>query len=297
MASLRELRRKVKSVKSTQQITKAMKMVSAARLRRAQGRILSARPFAQKMETLLTDIFSAVAEPGQSGAAVRTVLGHPLLAERKTGPRGLVLITADKGLCGSFNTNLIKRGLEFLRENEGETVELFCVGRKGRDFFRRMKVAVRGEYVNIFNQLSYAHAELIGRDVTDFFVNRPARDVTVIYNEFKSVMQQRPVRSVWLPLTPPVPASVRPAAPDFLYEPARERLLESLFPRALKAQIFRALMESAAAELAARMTAMENATRNAKELIESLTLYANKLRQAAITKEISELVGGAEALQ
>jgi F-type H+-transporting ATPase subunit gamma len=297
MPSLRELRRKIKSVKSTQQITKAMKMVAAARLRRAQSRILAARPFAQKMETLLADILLAVADVNKDGTLSVEELTHPLLARRESGPRGLLLITADKGLCGSFNTNLVKKGLEFLRANEGEKVVLFCVGRKGRDFFKRLPVQFRGEYANIFNQLSYAHAELISNDVMNFFLNEGARDVTLIYNEFKSVLQQKLVQTPLLPLSAPISLDPEKAhRADFIFEPPRGQLLEALFPRYLKAQVFRALMESYAAEMAARMTAMENASRNAAELIGGLTLYANKIRQAAITKEISELVGGSEAL-
>ncbi len=293
MASLRELRRKVKSVKSTQQITKAMKMVAAARLRRAQARILSARPFAKEMETLLADVLSSLA--GQEKEGVPTAV-HPLVRKKADGVRGLLLVTADKGLCGGFNTNLIKKALEFLRENEGRKVVLFCAGRKGRDFFRRMNLSLGGEYVNFFNQLSYAQAELIGKDVTDFFLREDVQDVTIIYNEFKSAIQQNLVRAPLLPLTPPAAPAKGPEAPDFIFEPRKEALLDALFPRYLKAQIYRALLESFAAEMGARMSAMESATKNAKELISGLTLMANKIRQAAITKEISELVGGAEAL-
>jgi F-type H+-transporting ATPase subunit gamma len=302
MASLRELRRKVKSVKSTEQITKAMKMVAAARLRRAQGRILSARPFALKMETLLADVLASLADTDQDrrlSVEEIAALRHPLLDRRSEGPRGVLLITADKGLCGSFNTNLIKKTSEFLRGQGGTPVVFFCAGRKGRDFFRRGGFSVQGEYVNIFNQLSYAHAELIGAAVTDFFLTKGGRDVTLIHNEFKSVIQQNLTVRTLLPLSPgPVLAADRPRDhEDFLFEPERKVLLEALFPRYLKAQIFRALLESAAAEMGARMTAMENASRNARDLIDGLTLAANKIRQAVITKEISELVGGAEALK
>lgn len=297
MPSLRELRRKVKSVKSTQQITKAMKMVAAARLRRAQTRIVGARPFATKMQDLLADVLWQVADVNQDGVLTPDELQHPLLWGNPQGPRGLLLITADRGLCGGFNTSLIKKGLEFMRENAGQAVELITVGRKARDYFRRVGAPVRHEYVGIFNQLSYSQAEVIGEDVMNFFVQARAKDVTLVYTEFKSAIQQNVVTVPLLPLTPPArPSETRRSAP-FIYEPARSQLLESLFPRCLKAQVFRALLESYASEMGARMTAMENASKNAQELIAGLTLTANKIRQAAITKEISELVGGAEALQ
>jgi F-type H+-transporting ATPase subunit gamma len=297
MASLRELRRKVKSVKSTQQITKAMKMVAAARLRRAQARILGARPFAIKMADMLGDILWQAAREDDDEVLSPGELQHPLLWGKPGGPRALILITADRGLCGSFNTNLIKRGLEFLRENAGRPLALFCVGRKGRDFFRRFDAPVRQEYVGIFNKLGYAQAEVISHDVMDYFRQAQALDVTMIHTEYRSAIQQNVVQATLLPLAPPErPAATRREAP-FLYEPARPRLLDALFPRFLKSQVYRALLESYASEMGARMTAMENASKNAKDLIERLTLTANKIRQAAITKEISELVGGAEALQ
>lgn len=295
MASLRELRRKVKSVKSTQQITKAMKMVAAARLRRAQGRILGARPFANKMTDLLADVLWQVSDADGDGVMSPHELQHPLLYGNPEGPRGLLLITADRGLCGGFNTSLIKKGLEFLRENKGEAVELMTVGRKARDYFRRVGAPIRHEYVGIFNQLTYSQAELIGQDVMNFFLQGRAKDVTLVYTEFKSAIQQNVVATTLLPLTPPDrPVEDRRVTP-FIYEPVRSQLLDALFPRYLKAQVFRALLESYASEMGARMTAMENASKNAQELIEGLTLAANKIRQAAITKEISELVAGAEA--
>jgi F-type H+-transporting ATPase subunit gamma len=272
-----------------------MKMVAAARLRRAQARVLSARPFDEEMENLLRDILLQVADKNRDGILQEEELLHPLVARRSSGPRGLLLITADKGLCGSFNTSLIKKALEFLRENKGRAVVLFCVGRKGRDFFRRTGVTIQANYVNIFNQLSYAHGEIVGRDVMDFFLKGGA-DVTLIYNEFKTVLQQKLIRAPLLPLTVVPREQGLSVAPDFIHEPTREELLESLFPRAIKARIFRALLESFAAEMGARMAAMDSASKNAMDIISGLTLTANKIRQAAITKEISELVGGAEAL-
>jgi F-type H+-transporting ATPase subunit gamma len=200
-------------------------------------------------------------------------------------------------LCGAFNTALIKKGLEFLRGNTDRPVDLFTVGRKARDYFRRVNARVSHDYVGIFNQLGYTHADMIGQDVIRFFTESRAKDVTMIYTEFKSAIQQNVVTTTLLPLTPPPRPAADPRGAPFIYEPPRDNLLEALFPRAIKAQVFRALLESYASEMGARMTAMENASKNAQELIAGLTLTANKIRQAAITKEISELVAGAEALQ
>jgi F-type H+-transporting ATPase subunit gamma len=219
--SLRELRRKLKSVKSTQQITKAMKMVAAARLRRAQSRIVGARPFANKMTALLADVLWQVADVNGDGVLTPDELQHPLLWGNPDGPRGLLLITADRGLCGGFNTSLIKKGLEFMRENKDKSVELITVGGKARDYFRRVGAPVRHEYVGIFNQLTYSQAEVIGQDVMNFFVQGRAKDVTLVYTEFKSAIQQNVVTIPLLPLSPPArPTEARQAAP-FIYEPAR----------------------------------------------------------------------------
>ncbi len=270
MPSLRELRRKVKSVKSTQQITKAMKMVSAARLRRAQGRIVSARPFAVKMSDMLSDLLLQVADVNQDRqlSAEEIENAHPLLRRKTTGPHGLVLITSDRGLCGSFNTTLIKKGLEFMHAHTDAPIVLFPVGRKGRDFFRRAGAQIQSEYVNIFNRLSYTHAELIGQDVMEFFA-KGGRDVTMIYSEFKSAIVQKPQIVPLLPLTPPVMDAAKAQAPasPFIYEPRQPELLEALFPRYVKGQIFRALLESFASEMGARMSAMENASRNGAHTI------------------------------
>ncbi len=298
MPSLRELRRKIKSVRSTEQITKAMKMVAAARLRRGEARILSARPFAVKMEELLSDMMAQVMK-NEEGLPTDEVWRHPLLQKKPQGTKGILLITADKGLCGSFNSSLIKKALDALQdcEQNGQKPVVFCVGKKGRDFFKRTDVRLAGEYLNVFKPVSYAHAELIGQDVMRFFLSEKAQDVTMIYNEFKSVVQQTLIQKTLLPLTPPAMKRSSPAVQTgYIYEPAREKLLDALFPRYLKAQVFRALLESYAAEMGARMSAMENASKNARELIEDMTLTSNKIRQTAITKEISELVGGAEAL-
>jgi F-type H+-transporting ATPase subunit gamma len=286
MASLREIRRKIKSVKSTQQITKAMKMVAAARLRRAQARILSARPFAIKMEELMTDLLIKIGSDQE----------HPLFKHREGRRRALLLVTSDRGLCGAFNTNLIRETLKYVTKHGAENVDLFVVGRKGRDYFRRMGAQISKDYINIGNAVSFAQAELIMADLLTGYERNPWVVVDLLYNEFKSVIQQKMVVKTLLPLTPIEQVQTR-SWPDFLYEPAKEELLESVIMRFLKSQLFRVLLESSASELGARMAAMDNATRNAKELLNSLTLTMNRTRQASITKEILEVVSGAEALK
>ena len=273
MASLREIRRKIKSVKSTQQITKAMKMVAAARLRRAQARILSARPFAQKMEELMTDLLIKI---GSHQA-------HPLFNRREGQRRALLLVTADRGLCGAFNTNLMRETVKYLAKYGSQNVDLFIVGRKGRDYFRRLGSVISKDYIGLSNQLNFAQAELILSDLLGGYEKQPWVAVDLLYNEFKSVIQQKMVVKTLLPLTPIAGVECR-EWPDFIYEPAKEEILASIIQRYLKSQVFRVLLESAASELGARMSAMDNATRNAKELLSSLTLTMNRTRQSSITK-------------
>jgi F-type H+-transporting ATPase subunit gamma len=290
MPSLIDIRRRIRAVRSTQQITKAMKMVAASRLRRAQDRILGARPFAQQMLRVLNGLAARV-DPS----------AHPLLAERAERRSGagplLIVITADRGLCGSFNTNIVKSAGEFLRREAGRPVALGLVGRKGRDFFRRRGVEVRFELVNLFARLQFSDAQTIASYAIDEFVTEAADGVYLLYNEFKSVLQQRVVVEQLLPIPRREPAGAgRPgAAVDYLYEPDPDEILRTLLPRHVQMQIFRALLESAAAEHAARMMAMDAATKNSAELIEKLTLNMNKVRQAAITREIIEVVSGAQA--
>lgn len=293
MPSLRELRRKIKSVKSTRAITKAMKMVAAARMRRAQERIVSARPFAIKMQELLTDLAGRLIMQAELAAAASEELKHPLLEERAGAETAVLLLTSDKGLCGSFNTNLLRKMLEYLRS--AETSPLFVVGRKGRDFLKRQGLNLQGEYLGIMASLSYAHAELIGKDILEHYLAHPVSKVFMIYNEFKSVIQQKLVVEQLLPVQRPAQLTQEYKI-DFLYEPSRPELLETLLPRYVKGQIYRALLESYASEMGARMTAMDNATKNAGELIDQLTLVTNKTRQSFITREILEVVSGAEAL-
>ena len=290
MPSLIDLRRRIRAVKSTQQITKAMKMIAASRLRRAQDRVVNARPFAVDMLRVLNDVAARV-EPDT----------HPLLDQRPAGGKILfVVITADRGLCGSFNSNIIKNAGHFIMEHDPGAIALGLVGRKGRDFFARRGFEVRFEHVNIFQRVSYNDAQAIARAAIEDFTSHAVDQVYLIYNEFKSVMSQRVVIERLLPIPrlaerpEDVAADVTPV--DFLYEPGPESIFEALLPRHVEIQVWRALLESNAAFFAAQMTAMDTATKNSAEMIEQLTLYMNKLRQAAITREIIEVVSGAQAL-
>jgi len=312
MASLRDIRRKIKSVKSTEQITRAMKMVAAARMRRSQGAILSARPFAVKMEGLIRDLHAVHHARAADEACPESV--RDFFESPADGPAGLVLITGDKGLCGAFNTTLLRAALEWLRSQEGRRTYLAVVGRKGRDFARRLRGAdceILTELVGIFPKAGFYHAEMLGKAVIDAYREKGLAQWDVIYNEFKSAAQQRLVRATLLPVAqiendPAVPSGERnkngaygdrgPMPADYGFEPDYARLLQALLPRHIKAQLYRMLLESQAAELSARMNAMDAASKNAAELRESLNAAANRQRQGMITKEIAELVGGAEAL-
>jgi F-type H+-transporting ATPase subunit gamma len=291
MPSLLDIRRRVRAVKSTQQITKAMKMVAASKLRRAQERIVAARPFATQMQRVLNSLASRV-DPA----------AHPLLDQRTT-PRAngrvlLIVVSADRGLCGSFNTNVVKAAGQFITENPARQVALCLVGRRGRDYFVRRGFDVLYEQINLFGSLKYDNAREIARAATDAFLNGAVDGVSLVYNEFKSVMVQRLTVEQVLPV--PRQEIQGPEgtahAIDYLYEPEPAELFDRLIPTHVEVQIYRALLESNAAFYAAQMTAMDAATRNSGEMIESLTLYMNKVRQAAITREIIEVVSGAEAL-
>jgi F-type H+-transporting ATPase subunit gamma len=295
MPNLLDIRRRIKSVKNTQQITKAMKMVSAAKLKRAQDRVITARPFANKMMEVL------------AGLAARTEdFHHPLLDARGDERYLLVLITADKGLCGAFNTNLIKAAQAFIRANPDKQIDILAVGRKGRDFFRRRGANLVGEYIGLTGKgrVEFSEALEVARDVIKRFTEDETIDKAfVIYNEFKSVLLQRVVTEQLLPVSRVAEAESEPAATnqpltlvDYIYEQPPAEIFAKLLPRLIETQIFRALLESIASEQGARMTAMDSASKNARELIESLTLNMNRVRQAAITNEIIEVVSGAAAL-
>src|SRR2546422_367532 len=287
MATLRDIRRRIRSVQSTQKITRAMKLVAAAKLRRAQERILAARPYAGKMAVLLGNLVSAA---GRNGAP------HPLLEQREGPRRQIVVITADRGLAGAFNSNIIRQALALIRESRQPDVTLVVVGRKGRDFYRRRQWAIKRQMVGFWDRLAFSHAQ----ELADFFMQQyldgEVDEVHLIYSEFRSVAVQRPRRQQLLPI-PRGEAGAEGAPADYIYEPSPEAILGDLLPRHVRTQVFRALMESLAGEYGARMTAMEAATKNASEMIDVLTIQYNKARQEKITKELLDIVGGAEALK
>jgi F-type H+-transporting ATPase subunit gamma len=294
MPNLLDIRRRLKSVKNTQQITKAMKMVSAAKLKRAQDRVITARPFANKMMEVLGELAGRTDEN----------FHHPLLDERGDERYLVVLITADKGLCGAFNTNLIKAAQTFIRDHADKKVEIIAAGRKGRDFFRR-RGNLTAEYIGLTGKgrIDFSEAIEVAQDVIKRFTEDSELDKAfVIYNEFKSVLQQRVVVEQLLPVSRTKTSSEETNTAnqqltlvDYIYEQPPAEMFGQLLPRLIETQIFRALLESVASEQGARMTAMDSASKNASELIDSLTLNMNRVRQAAITNEIIEVVSGAAA--
>jgi len=292
MANLLDIRRRIKSVKNTQQITKAMKMVSAAKLKRAQNRVINARPFANKMTEVLAELAKHTPED----------FHHPLLDQRGDERYLVVLITADKGLCGAFNTNLLKAAQAFLKENSGKQIEFLTIGRKGRDFFRR-RATLAGEYVGLTGKgrVEFSEALEVARDIIARFTEEQEIDkVFLIFAEFKTVLTQRIVVEQLLPIsrsgTDEGDADADINVTDYIYEQPPAEIFARLLPRLVETQMFRALLESIASEQGARMTAMDAASKNAGDLISSLTLNMNRVRQAAITREIIEIVSGAAAL-
>ncbi|CAE6705294.1 MAG: ATP synthase F1 subunit gamma [Nitrospira sp.] len=294
MPSLQSLRRKIAAFKNTQKITKAMKMVAAAKLKRSQDRILAARPYAHKMRGVLSNLSQRVNRTS-----------HPLLQKREGKKIEILVVTSDRGLCGGFNGNIVRKSAEFVRqcESQGLSVNLSLIGRKGRDYFRRRSWPIRQEWTGIFDKLSFEHAIDIGGDLTENFIKGTFDELYVVYNEFKSAIQQRVIVEKLFPID----AAAEFGAPQategsslggsYLYEPDEGELLSALVPKHFQIQTYRILLESAAAEHGARMAAMDGATRNAGQLIKKVTLYYNKTRQAAITKELMDIVGGAEALK
>ena len=285
MPSLIDIRRRIRSVKSTQQITRAMKLVSAAKLRRAQDRVLSARPYSAILARLLADVARA--------AKTDERLVHPLLAEREEQRVQLILITADRGLAGAFNSNLIKAAQQFLGDHASQPVEMEIIGRKGRDFFRKRQAALSGEHVGMTEKVTYPYVAEIAKRVIERFSAGEIDAVCLLYNEFKSVMTQRLVVDRILPVALPPEGE----AIEYIYEQPPAELLAKLLPRYVEIAIYQALLESGAAQQAARMTAMDAATSNADEMIGNLTLYMNRVRQASITREIIEVVSGAAGVE
>jgi F-type H+-transporting ATPase subunit gamma len=287
LATLRDIRRRITSVKSTQQITKAMKMVSAAKLRKAQERVLNARPYALRLNTLVCQI-----------AAIETKVQHPLLQQREEQRVAILVVTADRGLCGSFNANVIKRARHEADQNMAQKdTQLITVGKKSLEFFRRRDYPIAQHYLGIFDTLDFQIAVEISRFVQAGFSKGDFDRFIVVYNSFKSVGTQLVNAEQLLPVEARQPEAGAGLPADYIYEPDAASLLDRIVLQNLDTQIWRVLIESSAAEQAARMIAMESATENAEDMIYDLTLHYNKARQAAITKEIAEIVGGAEALR
>jgi F-type H+-transporting ATPase subunit gamma len=284
MPSLLDIRRRIRSVKNTQQLTKAMKTVSAAKLRRAQERVFSARPYAEQLKKVL----------GNMTARLQNI-EHPLLTVRPEERILFLVVTADRGLCGAFNSNILRAATAFLREHTSQNVLLATAGRKGRDFFKRRGLPIMAEYVNIFSKLDYGHARDIAESIIQAYTQAEVDAVYIIYNEFKSVIQQRVVVEKVLPLGKDEIKGSEVQL-DYIFEEPPQEIFNRLLPRYVEIQIYRALLESAAAEHGARMASMDTASRNAGEMIDMLTLNMNRIRQAAITREIIEVVSGAGAL-
>ncbi len=290
MATLRDIKRRIKGVQSTQKITKAMKMVAAAKLRRAQEAIINARPYAKKIYEILSHL-----------ASEEDLANNPFLQKKEIKNVAIVVVTADRGLCGAFNSNIIKETSRLITEEYPENnVRLFCIGRKSFEFFSKRDNNLFGKKTGIFSSLKYDVSLEIYNDLVTGFLNDSYQKVIIIYNEFKSIIQQKIVVEQFLPVSVSIYDDHKPNTlknPYFIFEPDQKYIFDYLLPKHLKAQLWRILLESNAAELGAQMTAMDNATTNAKELIRTLQLKYNKERQAAITKEILEIVSGANALK
>jgi F-type H+-transporting ATPase subunit gamma len=289
MPTLLDFRRRIRSVKNTQQITRAMKFVAAARLRRAQEAALAARPYAKELARVLRSIMSRIDQPE-----------HPLLAHRPEEKILVIVLTGERGLAGAFNSNILRKANEFFRPNKGKKISVIPVGKKGRDALKKAGFRFPAEYVNVLARVNFGTARDIASVVSDLYAKKEADSVYMVFSEFKTVMTPNLVLEKLLPVettrADEESASEKDSAPiDYIYEQPKEKLLDKLLPRYIETQILRAMLESSAAEHAARMTAMESATKNAGDVIEALTLHMNKVRQAAITKEIIEIVSGASS--
>ncbi len=285
MATMQDIRRRIKSVGNIQQITRAMKMVAGAKLRRAQRSLFAGRPYSDKMEEVLARL----------GAHVDTSL-HPLLAQREIKRRGFVIITADRGLAGGFSAGVIRTALKEIGKYESDTVRLFVVGSKGRDYFRRRNYDMMGEFVGLGDEVTFAKARLIANSIIEFYLSELLDEVYLVYPQFVNVITQRQTVTRLLPLSTPE-SKTTGLVSEYLFEPTPEAVLDALLPRYVATLVYRALLEARASEEGARMTAMEAATKNADEMISKLTFSFNRARQASITSEISEIVAGAEALK
>jgi F-type H+-transporting ATPase subunit gamma len=289
MPSLIDFRRRIRSVKNTQQITKAMKMVSAAKLRRAQERVIAARPYAQLMRDMLANLVAAAASDDRSADS-------PWLVKREAKRIDLVFFSSDTGLAGAFNSNLLKAAQKFHEENQGATITLTLIGRKGRDFYRKRNAAILSEHINVLNKPTYQDAASIAQEIIRRYKDGETDAVYVINNDFKSVMTANLSVMQLLPLELPKQDAGKPGT-DYIYEQSPLDMLERLMPRFVEVAVLRAMLETVAAYQAARMTAMDTASSNAKDVIDTLTLHMNRVRQAAITKEIIEVVSGAAAAE
>lgn len=289
MATLRDIKQRIVGVKSTQKITKAMKMIATAKLRGAQQRIVGARPYANKIGEMLSRLSSN-----------DSLQANPFFTSRNIKKECVVVITADRGLCGAFNTNIIKEAASYVNEElkNNTEVSIYTIGKKSSEYFGKRKYSIEGKLIGIFSSLEYQSTLQIYNDVVPKFINGEIDKIVLVYNEFVSMIQQRIVKVQLLPI-PFIETETTEKShhSNYIFEPDQLSIFESLLPKHLKVQIWRALLESNAAELSARMTAMDNATTNAQELIRSLNLTYNKERQAAITKEILEIVSGANALK
>jgi F-type H+-transporting ATPase subunit gamma len=285
MSGLKIIKRRIRSIQSTQQITRVMKMVAAARLKRAQDNIVRARPYALRLRQVIRELSTRVDRSH-----------HVLLKLEPPRTIGIVVVTGDRGLCGSFNTNILRRAQRLMDEHQGHDVHLVTVGRRGTELLTRRGAPIIHKMAGFFNHLEFLHAVRLGDEIMQHYVEADVNRVYVVYNEFKSAIQQNVIVEQLLPIEPD-PADEHAYTSDIIYEPSEERVLEAILPLYARVQMWRILLESFAAEMGARMTAMESATNNAQELIESLTLTYNKVRQAAITREIMEVVSGAEGLR
>ncbi len=289
MPTLLDFRRRIRTVKNTQQITRAMKFVAAARLRRAQERALSARPYAKEIARVLRSTMARIENPQ-----------HPLLTKRREENVLVVVLTGERGLCGAFNTNVLRKAQDVIRANAGKKILVLPVGKKGRDYLRKRGYEFAGEYVNVLARVEFAVAREIAAKITELYASADVDAVYAVFNEFKNVLAPTLAVEKLLPVeglasAEETPAEAATVQVDYLYEQPKERLLDKLLPRYVETQVLRAMLESSAAEYAARMTAMESATNNAGDVIEALTLHMNKVRQAAITREIIEVVSGASS--